>query len=129
MKNEHRMLCAAKASRTRMAGQVRELAARYGWQDTDGLEDGREIRVALYKGATCVSLCFDGASRVGAFLAHWYVSTQVEVDSDFKPYDARFAAAIHGSNNPCHLCKATTCEDTFRGLLESLEGGFKFLQD
>lgn len=128
MKNEYRMLCAAKASRNRMSEQVRELADRYGW-GYSAREDGRETRVSLNKGVTCVSVDFDGGSRVGAFLAHWYVSTAVEVDVGFKPYDASFAGAIRGSNNPYHLCKATTCEDTFRGLLESLEGGFKFLQD
>lgn len=125
--NEHRVLCATKASRNRMVGQVFELADRYGWNHSDRV-DGREIRLSLNKGATCVSLDFDGDSRVGVFLARWYVSTAVEVDADFGPYDAQFAAAIRGSNNPYHLCKATTCEDTFRGLLESLEGGFKFLQ-
>jgi hypothetical protein len=121
-KSEHRTLCASKGSRARMAQQTTDLAAQHGWE-TDTKHDAREITVSLRKGALRVSLDFDGASHVNAFLAHWNVDTS----SDLKPYTAGFAVAIRGSNNPYHLCKATTCEDTFRGFLASLEGGFRFL--
>lgn len=123
-KSEHRTLCASKGSRARMAQQTADLATRHGWE-TDTRTSTREIALNIHKGALRVSLDFDGTSHVNAFLAHWNVDTS----SDLKPYTASFAAAIHGSNNPYHLCKATTCENTFRGFLASLEGGFKFLAD
>jgi hypothetical protein len=92
MQNEHRMLCGTKASRSRMAQQVRDLALRYGWQVNTQCGK-RQIAINLCNGAYRVSLCFDGDSKVGAFFAHWHI----DCESDIKPYTVSFAAAIRGS--------------------------------
>lgn len=121
----YREVISTKKARKTAANAVRALGEEYGWECINGYgaPGPREEKVALRKGDCCVTMHFEGGSKVGAFLAHWYEDGA----TGFAPYTNAFAAAIHGSCNPYHHAKATTCEYSFENFLASLRGGFVHL--
>src|SRR5258708_26245381 len=80
------------------------------------------IDIGLALGPYLVNLSLNGKSNVGAFLGHWHTACKVDAH-----YPRTFAADIGGSINTFHYGKATTCEDSFGGLLRSLSYGLEAL--
>lgn len=126
-KTEYAARTATQSGRKQLVKEIEALASRLGASVKDctsGVEP-RCVSVVLEIGACRCMMSFSGASRVGAFLGHWYVD--LDAPGDFAPYDVLFAGAIRGSHNPYHLRKATTCCATLEAFTESLEQGIKFL--
>ena len=123
--NEHRKMCSTKAQRLWMTQQVLAIAIANGASMTardSKLYGKRCTALLISKGEWRCMMDFDGNSRVGAFLGHWYHDG--ESDATLPPY---FGFTIHGSENPYHRRKATTCENTFAGFLESIRAGLEAL--
>lgn len=123
-KNENRRLCQKSAERERMASEVEALAARYGAKVERTKGYGvREIVVIILADPYRCLLSFNGAKRcrVGAFLAHWFAVGSAK-------YPDLFDVLIQGSMNKITHAKAISCEETFAGLLRSLEDGLRAIR-
>lgn len=123
--NEHRRLCATKSQREQMARQITKLAASHGattMQRNSGIIHKRCIALVVAKGEWRCMIDLDGDSRVGAFMGHWYHDG--ESDATLPKH---FDATILGSENPYHRRKATTCQDSFAGFLDSIRRGLEAL--
>lgn len=111
MKSEHARLCATAKSRAHLVEQCRTLALDLGctFQTTPSILAPRSMTLMFGYGPYLMSTRFDGDSRCGAFIGHWYIG-QGKTNATFP---ASFANV-----NPCHRRKATTCADGFEDFLD-----------
>ena len=124
--NEHKRLCKNAASRNMMASKVRTIAEECGAVCTmreGGTYSPRATKMNLAKGPWRCMLDFDGDSRVGAFLGHWY-----HEGDGAETLPPHFDLTIRGSENPYHRRRATTCAVGFDDFLTSIKAGLLALQ-
>lgn len=114
-------LVSTKDKRLKIANNIKSTAEKLGASITIN-EDPTEITISIKKGHYRISIDLDGKSHVYCFLAHWHTDRTGVV------YPKNFDAIIGGSVNPYHYAKATTCEETEEGFLNSIENGLRALQ-
>lgn len=119
--DEYRAVCLTKGGRESAARRITAIAAKHGATvERSNYGGPREVTLSLKLGDFGLLIHLDGASRVGAFLGHWHTNV-----APFRKvqYPRDFATTIGGSINEYHFRKATTCEETWRGFLRSIDDG------
>jgi len=112
------------ADRKAMAAQLKRLATENGWncEANESTYDPRAIRVQVSgPGGLSVHLRLDGASRAGAFVLSWCVSGSNRLT---KAFENRI-----GPVNAHHRAKATTCVNTWPGVVETVREGMVMATD
>lgn len=110
-----------KAKRSALAKSLKQIAVDND-ATTEITESASALCLRITKGPYRVGIELNGKSQCDALLAHWYV--------DFKTdacYPADFGYTIHGSINPYHFRKATTCDEDVSLFLESIANGLAAL--
>ena len=104
-----------KAKRSKLVEAVKILAEKHG-AIIEIDPRLRDIYVCLSLAPYHVSMDFDGSSRVGAFMGHWFTD-------EHATFPTNVGITCGGSINTFHYGKATTCEDTFEAFLSRLDAG------
>lgn len=122
-KSEHKTLCASAKSREQLARRIEAIATECGaivtrWENY--LPRDRAILLTVAKGDWRVMIDFDGKSKVGAFLGHWYADSKADSGIELPKL---FDFIIRGSMNAYHRRKATSCQDSFEAFADSIKAG------
>jgi hypothetical protein len=129
MKSEYAALCATAKSRESLAAQCEAIALARGWtfERNEISCRGRELCFTCSNGGHHVNFDFDGASRVTAFLAHWWTDRDFTFPLGFSVFAGGRIDAYEARNG--RQSNATTCVDTFEGFLKCLDVGFMKLAE
>lgn len=112
--------CSTVAKRAKLSERVLALAKTNDIEVSQLVIKDRELSIILAWGDYYVSMCFDGGSHVGAYVAPW--NAVLHSDAKFPHY------FVAGSVNMSHFRKATTVEYTFPEFLDAIFDGFAALK-
>jgi hypothetical protein len=124
----HKKLCSTAAKREALATRIKNVAALHGATVEDETFPDRLRVLNVSVGPFRCMIDLDGSTNVEGFFGHWHIAWNEEGADDAK-YSYAFAGAIRGSVNNYTWRKATAYEDTFEGLLRSLEHGLGCLNE
>lgn len=124
----HRNACSTAAKREVLATRIKNVAALHGATVEDEIFPDRLRVLHVGIGPYRCMIDLDGSTRCEGFMAHWHIDWKADGADDAK-YSYAFAGAIQGSVNTHTWRKATSLEDTFDGLLRSLEHGLGFINE
>jgi hypothetical protein len=119
--SEHRRLCGRAKGRADLVIELEGIALRTcsTLTVTTNRLSPRALYVTLSRGPYRCSITLDGASRVGAFLGHWWIESNPTVT-----YPPGFIA---GTVNPHHHRKATTVRASWYNFSDVIVEGLEAL--
>ena len=118
--SQYGAMCSTAAKRKAAANKVCDVLRDIGVPVTVQLSEPRAICLLSTFGPYRCSMEFNGASDLGAFLAHWFTDTN---DRD-ATYSFEFESKARSHVNAYHRRKATTCCDGFDQFLTNITTGF-----
>jgi hypothetical protein len=120
-------LCSQKANRAEFAAHMVEMAEKNGAVATVEIDEKyRETRVEIAIGHYRVSMYFEGDTKIGVFMGHWY--TSIPLGETLPLYPATFVRVIGEKGRAEETHKATTITATFDHFYALIQRGLRHLR-